>query len=681
MTIPLSESITALVGSNGTGKTALLIALTRMFGPSQVLRTIKRSDFYNQLGGKPTECSANELAIEVVFTFPELNRSQGDDYAIPPTFKHMIVQKPEGNPFCRMRLEANWTDDGTTDGSVEQSLFWVLTGHDAGEVDGDNDKHRVSPQDRALIQVNYIPATRNPAREFRNAARGRVGRLMRAISWDDKTRASVEHSAEQISDTLSNEKSVILISDLLKARWDELRNGEAARADLAFSSAQFNDIVRDVTVLFDHPYAGEGSDFATLSEGQQSLFYLALVAAVFDVEFKLTSQPSRMATANTSSPASETYPEKPESVESLSIAIDTRQLGIPALTVFALEEPENHLAPHYLPRIGELLRTMTRTDRAQALFASHSPAVLRRVPPRAVRHLRINSSTSSSIVRSVKLPPQSHEANKYVREAVTAYPELYFAKFVILAEGASEELAIPRIAAAHGLDIDRSFVSVVPLGGRHVNHFWKLLDDLDIPHVTLVDLDLGRSTGGWSRIQYICRQLIQIGTESSALLEFEHNGDEFSISTSELDDLHQTSIRELDMLIAWLAHLEAFGVYFSKPLDFDYMMLKRLPEAYQATADGSGPLIPDPNSDAYEKYMTTTISSVVSTDETAIALYKNAKNGLAELLAWYRYLFLHRSKPDTHFRALLEVSNSELRKHTSPSLKRLIDVCRLGLAT
>ena len=59
-----------------------------------------------------------------------------------------------------------------------------------------------------------------------------------------------------------------------------------------------------------------------------------------------------------------------------------------------------------------------------------------------------------------------------------------------------------------GLDIDRSFVAVVPLGGRHVNHLWRLLNDLDIPYATLLDLDWGRAGGGWGHIKTTCTQLL-----------------------------------------------------------------------------------------------------------------------------------------------------------------------------
>jgi hypothetical protein len=71
---------------------------------------------------------------------------------------------------------------------------------------------------------------------------------------------------------------------------------------------------------------------------------------------------------------------------------------------------------------------------------------------------------------SIKLPEGEVDALKFVREAVRTYPELYFARFTVLGEGASEEVVLPQLADALGFAIDRSFVAVVPLGGRHVNH-------------------------------------------------------------------------------------------------------------------------------------------------------------------------------------------------------------------
>jgi hypothetical protein len=78
---------------------------------------------------------------------------------------------------------------------------------------------------------------------------------------------------------------------------------------------------------------------------------------------------------------------------------------------------------------------------------------------------------------------------------------------VLLGEGDSEQVVLPRALAAHGVGVDLSSISIAPLGGRHVHHFWRLLSGLGIPYLTLLDLDTARHDGGWGRVRYVCRQL------------------------------------------------------------------------------------------------------------------------------------------------------------------------------
>ena len=130
VTVELAEDLTALVGANGSGKTALLTALTRLFGTTQNMRTIRRSDFHVPPGGATDDPSSVELSIEVVLIFPELSGGAETSNSVAPAFNHMIVDSPGGDPFCRLRLEARWTDDGTIEGHVEQDLYWILTVED-----------------------------------------------------------------------------------------------------------------------------------------------------------------------------------------------------------------------------------------------------------------------------------------------------------------------------------------------------------------------------------------------------------------------------------------------------------------------------------------------------------------------------------------------------------------------
>jgi predicted ATPase len=63
---------------------------------------------------------------------------------------------------------------------------------------------------------------------------------------------------------------------------------------------------------------------------------------------------------------------------------------LPALTLIAVEEPENNLAPFYLSRIIRQIEDLTRGRRAQAVVSSHSPSILARIDPIQVRHFRLD---------------------------------------------------------------------------------------------------------------------------------------------------------------------------------------------------------------------------------------------------------------------------------------------------
>ena len=318
-------------------------------------------------------------------------------------------------------------------------------------------------------------------------------------------------------------------------------------------------------------------------------------------------------------------------------------MPLPALTLIAVEEPENNLAPFYLSRIIRQIEDLTRGRRAQAVVSSHSPSILARVDPAQVRHFRLDPANRSAWVRSIRLPEAEEEASKFVREAVRTYPELYFARFAVLGEGASEEVVLPRLAEALGFAIDRSFVAVVPLGGRHVNHLWRLLTDLDIPHATLLDLDWGRAGGGWGRIKTACAQLLENGVSPRALFGEHLHADGPAGNLIAFDGLAANDAANLD---AWAKWLRQFGVFFCAPLDLDYSMLQAFPAVYQVVEPGrQGPSNRgDPR-------------TAVLGDDGMPALYPADHDGP---LRWYRYLFLGRGKPSTHVRVLSGLPDADL---------------------
>src|SRR5690606_12212159 len=212
--------------------------------------------------------------------------------------------------------------------------------------------------------------------------------------------------------------------------------------------------------------------------------------------------------------------------------------------------------PHYLGRIVNALNEMTSEGDGQALIATHAPSMLRRVAPECIRYLRLTQERTSRVTH-IQLPDAGDEAHKFVREAVQAFPEIYFSRLVVLGEGDSEEIVLPRLLQVKGAPVDESAVTIAPLGGRHVNHFWRLLSALQIPYLTLLDLDVARYAAGWGRIKYVNDQLGKFRPEQK--LPEDHRIPKW--------DSTKYMVRDYDN---YLEALEERGVYFSYPMDLDF---------------------------------------------------------------------------------------------------------------
>nr|WP_286198503.1 TOPRIM nucleotidyl transferase/hydrolase domain-containing protein [Salinisphaera sp. G21_0] len=522
-----------------------------------------------------------------------------------------------------MRLDAEWEDDGSVDGYIT-SQFRAVTAW--GEPEEAN-FHNVRPADRSRIQLIYVPATRCAVSQVSAFLKGR---LWKAINWSEQVRTSFREKATELNDAFEGENAISTVTGKLTERWQELHSaGTDSTPKFRPVDLRFEEFVRKVEVLLHPDESGRDRSIDELSDGQSSLFHIAMTSTTLDVEAEILAQPEREDFLGASLP-------------------------LPSLTILALEEPENNLAPYYLSRIISQVTSLTHGLRAQAVISSHSPSILARIQPTQVRHFRLASGPNTTVVRQLALPDDGNEAAKYIQQAVKAYPELYFAKVVVLGEGASEEVILPAISEAMGVPIDKSFVAMVPLGGRHVNHMWRLLTDLEIPFVTLLDLDWGRHGGGWGRIKNACAKLIEYGVNPSAIFQdpdplgYQRNLDAFDTFPDDNSDGINT----------WVAALRNHNVYFSSPLDIDYSMLRAFPDQYRTAPDesSSGPSTQGQPGIA------------VLGDEGHPEFYANDLPNLR----WYRYLFLGRGKPSTHIRVLGTIPSEQLAECAPEELQALV---------
>lgn len=604
------EEITYLIGPNGSGKTAVLQALCRLFAFDSSLRRVKRTDFHiPQNESSPPD--QRTLCIEADFTFPETTDDE-DNSTVAPFFSHMRLDGVTGLPRVRFRLTA------TMDfiGEIEEKFECVLT------QDGKTTQS-VSKADRSLIQLHYLPAQRNPSDHIAYNTNALLGRLLRAANWKNESE-NVRTLTEQINTCLENNISVQTISEALKKTWEIVHKGSYFKEPkISFAHSEIENILRHISVSFTPGHDEEIVDFSRLSDGQKSMLYLSLV---------LTSQSIYHSVKNNE-----------------NNSFDVEKLRPPIFTLIALEEPENSLSPHYLGRVIEALKQTTQHNDAQAIIATHAPAMLRRVSPEHIRYLRLNN-LRTTMIRMICLPDKSDDAHKFVREAIQAFPEIYFSRLVVLGEGDSEEIVLPRILSAKRVPVDSSAITIAPLGGRHVNHFWRLLSQLEIPYITLLDLDVARFAGGWGRIKYANDQLKifepeKILPDNYAIPEW--NSSEYFI----LEYEH------------YLDELEKKDIFYSRPMDLDFSMLKAFPNKFKIKNNDTLP-------------SQSLVESVLGESHHNPEQYTEEER---KLFSSYRKLFKLGSKPVNHIQALADLTDEELLKNMPESLSRLADAVKTKL--
>ncbi|HCA5753486.1 AAA family ATPase [Enterobacter hormaechei] len=600
------EDITYIIGPNGSGKTAVLQALCRLFAFDPALRRIQRSDFHVPCDEENVPLE-RQLWIEADFLFPELEEEE-DNSTVAPHFSHMRLDEPDGVPHVRFRLTATMGIDG----DIEEALVYVL---EVDEDDAPLNTAQVPRSERNHIHVHYLPARRDPADHIAYGANALLGRLLRAVRWDDE-RETIKSLTDQISVSLAANPSVNAFSESLKTTWIKLHRGKFfADPKITFVASEIESLLRHLSVSFTPSHDGSFVDFSRLSDGQKSMLYLSLV---------LSSQAIGRAV-----------------LAEEDISFDPDKLRPPVFTLVALEEPENSLSPHYLGRIVSSLSAMVGNLDAQALIATHAPTMLRRVAPELIRYLRLNESRETQVT-CIKLPNETDEAHKFVREAVQAFPEIYFSRLVVLGEGDSEEIVLPRLLQSKGAPVDESAITVAPLGGRHVNHFWRLLTALKIPFFTLLDLDVARHGAGWGRIKYVNDQFSKRQRRNKLPEPY---------VIPKWDD-EKYKIRDYEN---YLDMLEERGVFFSYPMDLDFAMLLAYPEAYNVWE---------------EKPDDATIKAVLGKSHYDSSQYRDDELALFNT---YHQRFKLGSKPAAHIEALTQLNDADLLKNMPDSLDRLAD--------
>lgn len=631
--INLAAGTNAFVGNNGAGKTAALEALKRLFSPVAAERQIRLSDVHFGPGEDihTIKGSEREIVIEAVFGFPG-NTTNAQ------VFTDLFFNGIDNSLKVRVRLECKYSSANAIDDDLETKFYAIRTLDAVPFGPDDERKTPVRGRPTQYAEVVYIPAHRDSRGVSQTALRNLLQRLERSADWDEDTKSKSKGFAEDLQKNLNATPALKLVTKTLEGFWASLHDGHYdGKVELGVIATEFQKLIRDLTLRFTKAPGGGQRQLEELSEGQTSLLYFALSATLH----KLTSDMQKAA---------------PKNLDGLLVP----DFVHPPLTIFALEEPENHLAPFYLPKLISLLDTLNKDGSAQAIVTSHATSILSRIAPRHVRYFRNDPSSLTSRALALPLPKRESDEDKFVQQVILANPEIYFARLVIVGEGDTERLVIPKVAEALGVSLDPSFIAYVSIGGRHAQHLWRLLNGLNIPHITLLDFDLGRTGGGLGRVKNAVAWMTDLG--ASYIPTWPNNNQQEVPATAEA--VAAAPALTIKSYLPWVHWLRRWNIFYSAPVDLDMMMLQAFPDAYKPDMPCNENVTP-----AEVARLETSVFKKGAGRAEIQAVGLSITN---EQLHAYEDLFKSSSKPGSHLVAFTKLTNEKIRTDCPEPLKAVV---------
>ena len=457
LNIGFQSGVTALVGRNDSGKSAVIDAIRfALLTRDQEFIRIEPEDFHIDNDG----IQSNEICI--VCKFADLSDAEKGAFIEYLTYEDDNVV-----------LYVNWTARrlGETPGSRRWISLTVRSG-----VDGTGPQFESSV--RTLLSGAYLRPLRDAQREMSPGRGSRLSQILsnvQEISQGEKfDEANVPQDASEVSKlglvglldymrhNVKHHTGVVSAQDAinkeyldsLTLRGDDLQ-GKIDVSEGGTEDSRLRQILERLELgLLD---AGTGNPRGRYGLGSNNLLFMACELLLLGKE--------------------------PE--------------GLPLLLI---EEPEAHLHPQRQLRLMEFLRlaadgNVVGVDRSvQVVLSTHSPNLASKIPLGNLTLLHGRRAFPLAETKT-QLSPSDYRFLERFLDVTKA--NLFFAHGVLIVEGHSEAILLPVLAKLIDKDLTQHGVSIVNVGGKGMRRFSRIFQrsdqhcsTIDVPVACLADLDV-----------------------------------------------------------------------------------------------------------------------------------------------------------------------------------------------
>jgi putative ATP-dependent endonuclease of OLD family len=431
VTLHLHPGINALVGRNNVGKTNLLHAIRHALGGSAFQESLwlLHEDLFRTDG---FSTPANTIRVDL--SFENLSESQ-----LAQFFEILDLDTTDiSKSTARIHFEATWND------TKKRFAMRRWGGPEGGDV------RTIPPELLDSLPVTFLPALRDAETALAPGPRSRLARVLETFAEHagDNPSGKIEDIFREANSKLGKERLVEDVTTKIASGARAMAGSDFSKVAIQSSEPGFPQILRTLKMVVG---GNPVPDLRNSGLGYNNLIYMATILAHLG---------------------------------------DSPDDECPLLLI---EEPEAHLHPQLVVLLGNYFKESLLPGRTpQAIISTHSPTLAAHLKPSQICSVHVPAGRDQAVfihLGDAGLDPR--EERQLERMLDITKSTLFFSKGLILVEGISEALMVPRLAKALGLDLAQEHVSVLPICGVSFATFQKILkpEVLGIPTVILTDGD------------------------------------------------------------------------------------------------------------------------------------------------------------------------------------------------